>query len=109
MAGDHVLKTVASVVSSRVRQDDTIARYGGEEFALLLPETSRAVAAQFAEMIRASVANTRFLFEDRLIPVTVSMGVAEVVPAFRTHHLLVKAADERLYEAKRDGRNRVAA
>jgi two-component system cell cycle response regulator len=108
MAGDHVLKTVASAVSSRIRAYDAFARYGGEEFALLLPETSKAGAAQVAEEIRASVANTQFIFEDRVIPVTVSMGVAEVVPEFRTHHELVKAADVRLYGAKRDGRNRVA-
>lgn len=108
MAGDHVLKTVASAVSSRIREYDAFARYGGEEFALLLPETSKAGAGQVAEEIRASVANTQFIFEDRVIPVTVSMGVAEVVPEFRTHHELVKAADVRLYGAKRDGRNKVA-
>jgi diguanylate cyclase (GGDEF)-like protein len=108
MAGDHVLKTVASVVRSRIRAYDAFARYGGEEFALLLPETPKAGAAQVAEEIRASIANTQFIFEDRLIPLTVSMGVAEVVPEFRTHHELLKAADARLYGAKRDGRNRVA-
>jgi two-component system cell cycle response regulator len=108
MAGDHVLKTVASTVGSRIRAYDAFARYGGEEFALLLPETSKAGAAQVAEEIRVSVANTQFIFEDRVIPVTVSMGVAEVVPEFRTHYELVKAADACLYGAKRDGRNRVA-
>lgn len=109
MAGDYVLKTVATVVRSRIRDDDAFARYGGEEFALLLPETPKATAAQLAETIRASVANTQFIFEDRVIPVTVSMGVADVVPELRTPHQLVKAADARLYEAKRGGRNRVVA
>jgi len=108
MAGDHVLKTVASIVRGLVREEDTFARYGGEEFALLLPETPKAVAARLAEKIRAAVANTQFMFEDRVIPVTISIGVADVVPELRTHHQLVKAADARLYEAKRDGRNRVA-
>lgn len=108
MAGDYVLQTVASVVRAKIREDDTFARYGGEEFALLLPETPKTTAAQLAEKVRAAVANTQFIFEDRVIPVTVSMGVAEVVAEFRTHHQLVKAADARLYEAKRDGRNRVA-
>ena len=107
MAGDYVLKTVASVVRGRIREDDAFARYGGEEFALLLPETPKATAAQLAEEIRASVANTQFIFEDRVIPVTVSMGLADVVPELRTAHQLVKAADARLYEAKRGGRNRV--
>ncbi len=108
MAGDYVLKAVASLVRSRLREEDAFARYGGEEFALLLPETSKAVAAQLAETIRAAIANTQFEFEDRLIPVTVSMGVAEVVPGLRTPHELVKAADARLYEAKHEGRNKVA-
>lgn len=108
MAGDHVLKMLAAVVRGRIRAEDTLARYGGEEFALLLPETPRAMAAQLAEKIRAAVANTQFIFEDRVIPVTVSMGIADVVPELRAHHQLVKAADARLYEAKRDGRNRVA-
>lgn len=109
MAGDHVLKTVASVVRGRVREGDTFARYGGEEFAVLVPETPRAVAAQLAEAIRSSIANAQFLFEDRLIPVTVSLGVADVAGDIRTPHQLVNAADARLYEAKRGGRNRVVA
>jgi two-component system cell cycle response regulator len=109
MAGDHVLKTVASVVRSRIRQGDVFARYGGEEFALLLRETPKAMAAQLAEEIRAAVADSELVFEHQVIRVTVSMGVAEVMPDLRTPHELVKAADARLYDAKRDGRNRVVA
>ena len=109
MAGDHVLKTVASVVRSRIRQGDVLARYGGEEFALLLPETSKATAAQLAEEIRAAVANAEVTFEDQIIPVTVSLGVAEVTSDLPTPHELVKAADARLYDAKRGGRNRIVA
>ncbi len=108
MAGDQVLKMVASVVRSRIREHDGFARFGGEEFALLLPETPKAIAAQLAEEIRAAVADSELIFEDRVVRVTVSMGVAELMPDVRTPHQLVKAADARLYDAKRDGRNRVA-
>jgi two-component system, cell cycle response regulator len=108
MAGDHVLKTVASIVRSRIRQGDVLARYGGEEFALLLRETPKGTAAQLAEEIRVAIANSEVTFEDRIIPVTVSMGVAEATPDLRTPHQLVKVADARLYDAKREGRNRVA-
>jgi diguanylate cyclase (GGDEF)-like protein len=108
MAGDHVLKTVASVVRSRIRKEDVFARYGGEEFTLLLHETPKAMAAQLAEEIRAAVADSELIFEGQVIRVTVSMGVAEVAPDLCTPHQLVKAADARLYDAKRGGRNRVA-
>jgi diguanylate cyclase (GGDEF)-like protein len=108
MAGDVVLTKVASIVRSRIRKDDVLARYGGEEFVLLLPETPRAVAAQLAEDIRAAIASSEIAFEGQVIPVTVSMGVAELQRTFGTPEELVKAADARLYEAKRDGRNRVA-
>jgi diguanylate cyclase (GGDEF)-like protein len=106
-AGDQVLKMVASVVRGRIREGDVFSRYGGDEFALLLPETPKAMAAQLAEKIRAAVADSELIFEDRVIRVTVSMGVAEALPEFRARYQLVTEADARLYDAKRGGRNRV--
>jgi diguanylate cyclase (GGDEF)-like protein len=107
MAGDLVLATTASLVRKTARAEDCVARYGGEEFALILPETSLAAAATLAEKIRTAVMEHLFLHEDQKIPVTVSLGVAEVRPPMQTGKELVRAADEKLYEAKRTGRNRV--
>lgn len=107
LAGDAVLRQLGTLVRRRLRRDDVVARIGGEEFALLLPELTDERAATVASDLRELVASTRFLFEGAVIPVTCSFGVAQ----WSSHHTtvtdLVKAADERLYEAKRSGRNRV--
>jgi two-component system, cell cycle response regulator len=84
-----------------------IARVGGEEFAMLLPEVTDERAASVAEELRELIATSRFVFEATSIPVTCSFGVAQWADAHRTPADIVKAADERLYEAKRSGRNRV--
>jgi diguanylate cyclase (GGDEF)-like protein len=106
LAGDYVLKELATVVKGRLRPDDVVGRYGGEEFCALLPETSVVGAASIAEDLRRRVQERRFVFEGETIPVTVSLGCAELVGEMDVLSLL-KAADERLYEAKRGGRNRV--
>lgn len=107
LAGDHVLKEVAQLAKSRLRPDDVIARYGGEELAVILPETDLAGGVKIADELRKMVATQTFCFEDEDIDVTISCGVAELEPAWRSYDF-VRAADERLYEAKRAGRNRVA-
>ena len=109
LAGDFTLKNVAARVKALTRQDEMLARYGGEEFAVVLPETSLEKGVAFAERIRRALSETAFAFEGRPIPVTVSAGVG-VLPAggATTAPDLLKRADDRLYEAKRAGRNRVA-
>lgn len=107
LAGDSVLRQLGALVRNRVRRDDVPSRTGGEEFAVILPEVSREGAMQLAEKLRAAVEASVFKFEGTQIPVTVSMGVAEWVPAIADPQELVKLADEKLYEAKRTGRNRV--
>lgn len=108
LAGDHVLKRLAEMVSKHVRKEEAFARYGGEEFAIIMPETSCERAKIFAEKIRRMVESTPFVYEDREISVTVSIGIAEM-----KHHreplAFIKSADERLYAAKANGRNRVEA
>jgi diguanylate cyclase (GGDEF)-like protein len=108
VAGDAVLRQVAGVVAANVRREDTVARTGGEEFAVLAPELAIANAIGVAEKLRSVVEATPCRFEGNEFPVTASFGVAcfagqpEVSSAE-----LYQIADERLYAAKRSGRNRV--
>ncbi|MFB1479111.1 diguanylate cyclase [Corallococcus sp. RDP092CA] len=107
LAGDSVLKQLASTVRTRIRREDVFARYGGEEFALLLPEINLTGARQLAEKVRKLVERQRFEFDKQVIPVTLSMGVATLEPHHREPAELVRTADERLFDAKSQGRNRV--
>jgi diguanylate cyclase (GGDEF)-like protein len=107
LAGDSVLKQLASTVRTKIRREDVFARYGGEEFAILLPEVSLGGTRQLAEKVRRLVEKQRFEFDKQPIPVTVSVGIATLEPQHREAADLVRAADERLYEAKTSGRNRV--
>ncbi len=98
-AGDEILRNVAHMLRDAVhRAADLVARYGGEEFVVLLPETNEPDARALAESLRASIAET---------PVTVSIGVATLVPERDRNACeeLVRIADAALYEAKRAGRN----
>ncbi len=108
-AGDFVLREVSDVVRERARKVDVLARYGGEEFAMILPEIDIRGATAFAEKIRAMIGESKFMFEGRHIPVTISIGVAELTPDVATYDDLIKRADARLYKAKQTGRNRVVA
>lgn len=107
LAGDHVLRELARVVQGRIRRDEVFARYGGEEFVIALPETPLEGAVSLAENLRARVAEHTFVFQGERIPVTVSIGAAVLAPDDKTATELVQRADEKLYEAKRGGRNRV--
>jgi diguanylate cyclase (GGDEF)-like protein len=106
-AGDHVLKEVARIIRGSVRADDVVARFGGEEFALIMRETSRGKALVAAERIRKRIESTAFGFGDDRIPVTISIGVATWVDdEVATVEDFIRLADEFLYRAKRNGRNR---
>ncbi|MFO0676632.1 MAG: GGDEF domain-containing protein [Polyangiaceae bacterium] len=109
LAGDFVLKEVAKIVQGRIRRDEVFARYGGEEFAIVLPETSLDGAKALAEGLREKIESSRFVFQNELIRVTISIGVSELADQDKTSLDLIKAADEKLYAAKRGGRNRVVA
>lgn len=104
-AGDFVLRQVADVVRERARKVDVLARYGGEEFAMILPEIDIRGATQLSEKIRGMIEESRFMFEGRHIPVTISIGVAELTQEIATYDDLIKRADARLYKAKQSGRN----
>ncbi|MFW6198143.1 MAG: diguanylate cyclase [Myxococcota bacterium] len=107
LAGDAILRQLGNVVRRRTRRDDTVARIGGEEFALLLPEADAEGASGVAEKLRQMIEETRFEFEGTVIPLTCSLGIAQWTREHDNAASLVKAADEKLYEAKRSGRNRV--
>jgi two-component system cell cycle response regulator len=106
LAGDYVLKTLAQVVSRLIRKEELFARYGGEEFAVIMPETPASKARIFAEKIRASVEATAFHFEGKTLQVTLSIGLA-TMGRHREPLAFIKAADDLLYRAKANGRNRV--
>jgi diguanylate cyclase (GGDEF)-like protein len=109
LAGDFVLKELARVVQARVRREEVFARYGGEEFAVVLPETSLAGAVTLAETLRQTVRERTFVFQADTIRVTISLGAAVLDDGVETAADLIKRADERLYAAKRGGRDRVSS
>ena len=107
LAGDYVLKEVARIIQQRIRRDEVLARYGGEEFAIILPETTLEGAFALADGLREKIEQSRFVFQNETIRVTISIGGALLQESDRTSLDLIKRADEKLYEAKRAGRNRV--
>ncbi len=109
LAGDYVLKRVANETSKKVRKEECFARYGGEEFSIVLPDTALDRGVVLAEKVRALLEATEFRFEEHIIPVTTSMGVAQMTEATKDAFSFIKVADEHLYAAKQGGRNRVVS
>lgn len=109
LCGDYVLRELCQLLARRVRREELLARYGGEELLLVLPETTVEGAASYGERLRAMVEAHRFVFEGHTVAVTVSMGVAGFAANMARPRDLIRVADERLYHAKRNGRNRVVA
>ena len=110
LAGDQVLRDVAQLLQGEVRSVDIVARYGGEEFMIVLPETSTDGAVAFAERLRKSIEGHAFESTGHSLLLTTSIGVASF-PSTRVASMddLVARADEALYRAKAEGRNRVRA
>lgn len=106
--GDDALVLVSQILLDMSRTEDTVARIGGEEFAMLLPDSNRLGAAVLAERTRSAIEREQFIIGDKIIPITVSIGIASlsVDPADSIDHLL-GVADNRLYLAKNLGRNRI--
>jgi diguanylate cyclase (GGDEF)-like protein len=107
--GDFVLRECSGVAKDCVRKDDVLARYGGEEFVVMLPQSDAATAVRLAERLRKAIETHRFVYDGLVLRQTVSLGVAEISPAIRTSKALLEAADQKLYQAKNGGRNRVVA
>ncbi|MBF6036610.1 diguanylate cyclase [Pseudomonas sp. P155] len=106
LAGDKVLKIIATVLRKRLRGGDFIARFGGEEFVLLMPATPPAVGAKLLETLRAAIEACPFHFKGERVTITLSMGLA-TFRAGEHSDLVLKRADQALYRAKNAGRNRV--
>jgi diguanylate cyclase (GGDEF)-like protein len=106
-AGDQILRLVAQVLEDETRFNDFVSRYGGEEFVVLLPESKGDQGRYVAEKIRRAVENASFMHVDEKIKVTVSAGVGEVVAESDTPETFVDRVDAALYQAKKNGRNRV--
>lgn len=109
--GDEALKRLAEACHASLRSHDIFARFGGEEFGVLLPEVSELHAVAVAERLRQRVADLEIPADGQTIRITVSVGIAHVdgaegdVPAAAK---LIEAADDALYAAKSEGRNRIA-
>jgi two-component system cell cycle response regulator len=110
-AGDDVLRELATRMRKSIRGIDLACRYGGEEFVIVMPETDMAVATIVAERLRRRIAAEPFAIQQgaRQIAATISIGIATLDGADDTVAKILKRADQALYRAKRDGRNRVAA
>ncbi|KAB0495533.1 GGDEF domain-containing protein [Pseudomonas moorei] len=106
LAGDKVLKLIASVLRKRLRSTDFIARFGGEEFVLLMPSTVPAAGMKLLELLRASIEACPFHFKGERVTITISMGLTAFRPGEHSD-LVLKRADQALYRAKNAGRNRV--
>jgi diguanylate cyclase len=104
-AGDYVLKQIAKVVQKALRGMDLLARYGGEEFAVILPETDLSQGRIAAERIRSAVEDFEFVYQGERLPVTVSVGLAELMIG-EDYVTVVDRSDAAMYAAKHDGRNR---
>jgi diguanylate cyclase (GGDEF)-like protein len=109
--GDHVLKSFANLIKQEIRQSDIPARYGGEEFLIIMPETSSEAAFYAAERLRQKVSSFRFKvgsLKDETIQFTISIGVCSFPQCGRNPKELISLADVAMYQAKNEGKNKVA-
>ena len=103
---DDVLRKFAEIAQETTRTADVVGRLGGEEFAVLMPDTDRAQSGIAAERLREAVARRHFVTSTgALVPTTISVGVAHFVTG-ENHDQIIQRADEALYDAKHEGRNR---
>lgn len=111
LAGDEILKAFVDLALRNIRQSDLLARYGGDEFAIILPEADSIAARRFCEKLRAIVAAYPFRYQQQTMAITTSIGLQSYdhKDGEKSVSQLIAAADARLYEAKKTGRNRICA
>ena len=105
LAGDFVLKSMADLIEKNLRTIDIVGRYGGEEFIIILPQIDLENAYIAGERLRQAVESETFLYNDNVIQLTISLGVATYQDGKNTQGL-IKIADDNLYRAKKEGKNR---
>jgi diguanylate cyclase len=108
-AGNDLLRLIATGIKSQLRTTDVPARYGGDEFVVMLPDTGANGARDVAERIRESIARTPLELRDKSVLITVSIGLASYPDDGRVMDAIMHRADEAMYRAKSEGRNRVAS
>lgn len=108
-AGDKVIQDLAAVIKQAIRETDVAGRYGGEEFAIFLTDAQIEAGIAVGERIREMVLSRKVVHDDLTITYTVSVGVCEFTPAHKTALGWLELADQALYQAKQQGRNRVVA
>jgi diguanylate cyclase (GGDEF)-like protein len=110
LGGDFTLRELAARIKGSIRKEELFARYGGEEFAVVLPETTSEGAVKLASRLVRVISDTPFQYEDKTYAVTISAGVTTTLGEKNiTPQDLIRRSDEKLYEAKHAGRNRVAS
>lgn len=106
-AGDEVLKALVKTSSLALRKSDILARYGGEEFVVLLPHAHLAEAIMLAERLRKGISEIAISYEEHTLKVTISIGVSTLAETEANVVAMLSRADQALYQAKANGRNRV--
>ncbi|WP_293266286.1 GGDEF domain-containing protein [Neptunomonas sp.] len=106
--GDSALQELARIMEVTIRDNDTIGRYGGEEFLLVFPDTDQEEAKLLAERVRHDIENIDFFYAGKKITLTASLGVTTIGACDTDYEQALKRADEALYRAKYEGRNRVS-
>lgn len=106
-AGDIVLKTIATTLSTIIRQDDFVCRFGGEEFLIVMPNIDAQQAFKRIDVCRQQIEATPITYESHTILVTISGGIATYDVHGNTEDKIIKAADDALYVSKANGRNQI--
>ncbi|MEI6397285.1 MAG: diguanylate cyclase [Pseudomonadota bacterium] len=107
-AGDYVIKMVAQIFQKTFRRTDIVCRYGGEEFLVILPASDATGSVVAAEKVRDAIEKFKFEFEGITIPVTISLGVAQMIVGQELGKDTISRADAALYQSKHNGRNQVS-
>jgi two-component system, cell cycle response regulator len=107
LAGNFVLKRIARLIEKNLRTIDIIGRYGGDEFVVILPQIDLDNTLIAGERLRQAVESETFIYNDNLIRLTISLGIA-TYQAGKSTQALIKTADDNLYRAKKEGKNRIS-
>jgi diguanylate cyclase (GGDEF)-like protein len=106
LKGDEILRKIADLITTTMRESDVVARYGGEEFVAILPLCHETTAMEVAERLRITIEEAELTGNGEGTPITISLGVCTALRYAETYEELIKRADDAMYHSKRNGRNR---